>query len=217
MENQDNKIEKKKIDSKKKNRIILLAIVLAVISALVGLAVYARISNRVYIEKSEISASEISLSSTTGGVLEEVFVKSGDYITANTAIARVGQEIIKSKNDGLVISLSDDIGKNFGKGETVATMIDPNELRVVGHVQEDKGLKDIQVGQTAMFKVDAFGDKKYYGVVDEISSTSHESDVVFSISDKREKKKFDIKVRFNLAEYPELKNGMSAKLWVYKK
>jgi hypothetical protein len=68
-----------------------------------------------------------------------------------------------------------------------------------------------------MFKVDAFGDKKYYGVVDEISSTSHESDVVFSISDKREKKKFDIKVRFNLAEYPELKNGMSAKLWVYKK
>jgi HlyD family secretion protein len=195
----------------------LLAIVLAVISALVGLAVYARISNRVYIEKSEISASEISLSSTTGGVLEEVFVKSGDYITANTAIARVGQEIIKSKNDGLVISLSDDIGKNFGKGETVATMIDPNELRVVGHVQEDKGLKDIQVGQTAMFKVDAFGDKKYYGVVDEISSTSHESDVVFSISDKREKKKFDIKVRFNLAEYPELKNGMSAKLWVYKK
>jgi hypothetical protein len=25
-----------------------------------------------------------------------------------------------------------------------------------------------------------------------------------------------VKARFNLSEYPELKNGMSAKMWIYK-
>jgi hypothetical protein len=88
---------------------------------------------------------------------------------------------------------------------------------VVGHVQETKGLKYLQVGQAAMFKIDAFGGKKYYGVVDEIGETSRQSGIIFNISDKREVREFDVKVRFDVNAYPELKNGMSAKLWVYKK
>ena len=68
-----------------------------------------------------------------------------------------------------------------------------------------------------MFKVDAFGSKKYYGVVDEISPTSKESGIAFNISDKRETKEFNISVRFDNAAYNELKNGMSAKIWIYKK
>jgi hypothetical protein len=95
-------------------------------------------------------------------------------------------------------------------------MIDSTDLRVVGHLDEDKGLKDVQVGQLAIFKLDAFGGKKYLGVVDEISETSRESGVVFNISDKREVKQFDIKVRFDTDAYPELKNGMSAKIWISK-
>ena len=44
---------------------------------------------------------------------------------------------------------------------------------------------------------------------------SQQSGVVFTISDKRETKQFLIKVRFDAAAYPELKNGMSARMWVY--
>jgi multidrug resistance efflux pump len=78
-------------------------------------------------------------------------------------------------------------------------------------------LKNIQIGQSAIFKVDAFGGKKYYGVVDEISDTSRQSGIVFNISDKREVREFDVKVRFDVDNYSELKNGMSAKIWIYKK
>jgi len=41
--------------------------------------------------------------------------------------------------------------------------------------------------------------------------------VIFSISDKRPVKKFDVKLRFNVEAYPELKSGMSAKMTVYIK
>ena len=44
---------------------------------------------------------------------------------------------------------------------------------------------------------------------------SNESGVVFNISDKREIKKFDIKVRFDVNEYKIFKQGMSAKIKIY--
>jgi multidrug resistance efflux pump len=131
-------------------------------------------------------------------------------------VALVDNELIKTKVGGTVVAVNNNVGKIFNKGEAIVSMINPQELRVVGSIEEDKGLKDIRVGQRAVFTVDAFGSKQYYGTVDEISPTSRSSDVVFNISDARALNEFDIKVRFNVDQYPELKNGMSAKLWIYK-
>jgi multidrug resistance efflux pump len=94
--------------------------------------------------------------------------------------------------------------------------MDPSTLRVVGQVDENKGLADVHVGAPVRFTVDAFGAKEYLGVVDEVSPTAHAGDVVFNISDQRQVQTFDVKVRFDTAAYPELKNGMSAKIWIYK-
>src|SRR5262249_54386642 len=99
----------------------------------------------------------------------------------------------------------------------VVEMIDPSELRVVGKVDENKGLDRIAVGDSVSFTVDAFGGKTYSAVVDEISPTSEQSGIVFNISDKREVKQFDVKARFDTAAYPELRNGMSARMWIYQK
>jgi multidrug resistance efflux pump len=95
-------------------------------------------------------------------------------------------------------------------------MINPEDLRVVARVEENKGLSDIQIGQKAIFTVDAFGSKEYSGVVDEISPTARSGDVVFNISSTREQQEFDVKIRFSILDYPELRNGMSAKAWIYK-
>ena len=96
-------------------------------------------------------------------------------------------------------------------------MIQPVDLRVAGTIDEDKGLDLIKVGQVASFTVDAFSGKKYTGVVDEISPNSKESGVAFSISDKREVKEFEVKVKYDVAAHPEFKNGMSAKMKIYNK
>ena len=217
MEQENLQKEVKKIEKNTRNKIIaVIAVVVIILAAVGGLIYWSIVSSRVYVENSSISASVINLSATTGGTLQEVFVNVGDTVQNSAPIARVGNELIKAKSDGQVLSIDTNIGDNFAPGQTVATMINPNDLRVVGQVQEDKGLKDIKIGQEAIFTVDAFGSKEYSGIVDQINPTSNSGDIVFNISNTRQESNFDVKVRFDASQYPELKNGMSAKLWIYK-
>ena len=67
------------------------------------------------------------------------------------------------------------------------------------------------------FQPHDFPGEKFVGIVDEVSETSKDTSVVFSISDKREVKDFTIKVKYDTELYKEFKNGMSAKLKVYNK
>lgn len=220
MEQQEknNKIESNGSEGEKRTRRIMIVFltVFIIVASAIGLIYLDVISKRVYVEKSEIDAPQIALSSKSGGILEELFVREGDEISEGAIVAKVGNELVKSKEAGLVISRQNSIGKYFNAGEAVVTMIKPEDLRVVGRLEEDKGLKDVKVGQRVIFTVDAFGSKQYEGIIDEISPTSRPSDVVFNISDQRQENEFNVKARFNLSEYPELKNGMSAKMWIYK-
>ncbi|MDR3519460.1 MAG: HlyD family efflux transporter periplasmic adaptor subunit [Candidatus Pacebacteria bacterium] len=191
-----------------------------IIIGLCVLGVYLYVSSKyVYIDQSVIEAPIINLSSANSDVLQEVFVKAGDTVTVNEPIARVGDQIVRAKVDGLIVSVNENIGQyeNTMSGQaTVATMIDPTQLRVVGLIDEDKGLSDIKVGDVVRFTVDTFGSKNYYGVVDELGQTS-ETSVTNNIFNQRPTNKFNVYVRFDGAKYPELKSGMSARVWVYKK
>ena len=173
------------------------------------------IRGRVYTDQAMITAPQISLAPTVGGELQAVMVNPGDLVNANTPVARVGDQLITTQTAGLIVQTNDNIGQIFNPGQNVVTMIDPTQLRVVVQMDEDKGLADIRVGQRAVFTVDAFGSKQYIGTVDEISPTSDESAVVFNISDTRVTKQFDIKIRYDINAYPELKNGMSAKVTIF--
>ncbi len=210
--------EEKKILAKLQNNIWLVGgIVALLLIAIVAVVIYFYVaSGQVSIDNSTISAPSIDLTSKTGGILQEVYVNSGDILPQNTVVARVGTELIKTLAPAEVITVNNNIGKYFSPGQAIVTVIDPSQLRVVGKLQENKGLSDVRVGQRAIFSVDAFSSKQYVGIVDEISPTAHSGDVVFSISDKRQEQDFDVKVRFDVSAYPELKNGMSAKITVFK-
>jgi len=196
----------------------ILALVLLVLALGGGIGAYLYLSNEsVYIENSTIEAPEIDLAPTASGVLENMYVNAGDTVSANEVVARVGDELIQTKIAGIVTKADATIGQQYNAGQTVVAMIDPTALRVVGQIDENKGLDRIAVGQYAVFTADAFGSQKFTGVVDEVSPEAQSSDVVFQISDAREEQVFDVKVRFDTTQYPELKNGMSAKMWVYSK
>lgn len=203
--------------SSKKRPVVIGAFVLGLL-ALVSLAYYfGVVRTRIYIEKSEIYAPTINLTSAQGGVLKEVYVNEGDAVAAHQPVARVGDELIKTEVAGIVTTVDNAIGEQFTSGQTVVTMVEPKQLRVYGHLDEDKGLDEIHVGDRALFSVDALSGKEFEGIVDSISEAPRHNDVVFSISDKREVRQFDVKVRFNELLHPEIKNGMSARLWVYVK
>jgi multidrug resistance efflux pump len=195
---------------------IRTGIIVLIIAALAGAFVYLQVINkRVYVDTSAIQAPEIDLAPSQAGILEDVYVNEGDQVNANQTVARVGNQLIQSTVAGLVISVPDTVGAQISAGTPVVTMIDPTQLRVVGEVDEDKGLDRIKVGDPVTFTVDAFGSKQFSGVVDEIAPTSQQTQIVFNISDQREEQQFDVKVRFDTTAYPQLKNGMSAKMWIY--
>lgn len=208
--------EKQILASEKRILFVIVGVFAAILVAGLTLMYFAYASRSVAIEKSHISAPLVDLGPSAPGVLQWVSVHEGDRILPNTIVAQVGNEAIKSKLGGLVVTVKNDIGKRMNPGEAIVTTIDPQELRVVGSIEENKGLQDLRVGQQATFTVDAFGSRTFYGVVDAISPTSQESGIVFNISDKRETKLFDVKIRYDISQYPELKNGMSAKVSITK-
>ena len=182
-----------------------------------GFLFYKSISSYVSTDNSVISSPIISVGPEAQGILDEVYVKEGDNVVAGQPLAKIGAEILKAKINGIIIYIDNTPGQVFNSTGTVIKMIDPNELRVIGTIKEDAGLSKIAVGDPVSFTVDAFGNKKYTGIVEEISSTSKDSSVVFNISDKREVKEFTIKVKYDVSLYKEFKNGMSAKIKVYYK
>ena len=181
-----------------------------------GLASYLISSAReIAITSATIDAPLIALSSATGGRLAALYVNPGDSVPANTPVALVGTEVVRTKVAGLIVDEHDAIGAEVAPGEAVVTMIDPSALRVVGKIDENQGLSRIQVGDPVVFTVDAYGARSFHGVVDEVAPTSNQSGVVFNISNQREVQQFDVKARYDTSAYPFLKNGMSARLYVY--
>lgn len=171
--------------------------------------------SQVTTDKADIEAPAVVIASAQGGTLQKMLVSAGEQVSANTPVAQVGDQVLRANEAGLVIAAEDTIGKTVSPGEAVVTLIHPQGLRAVAHLDETNGLSALRVGQAAEFTVDAFGSKKYTGVVDEISPSSRQSGVVFNISDAREVRQFDVKIRFDVDRYPELKNGMSAKVTIY--
>ena len=174
-------------------------------------------SSIVSIDTSSIQAPLINLTPAEPGLLDAVYVHEGDTVTANQPIASVGDQTITSKVAGLIVQVNNTVGAQVSPGQTVVEMIDPSQLRVVGSIDENKGLAQVQVGDPVTFTVDAFGGQVFTGVVDEIAPTSNQSGIVFNISSQRETQQFDIKARFDTNAYPQLKNGMSARMQIYVK
>ena len=190
--------------------------VCAVLAAIGGFWYWQDQQKYVYTDKAAISAPIIQLTPKSAGVLMNVYVQDGDYVQAHKAVARVGTQLISTEIAGIILDAHKDIGAQYSPGQAVVTMINPKELKAVARVSEDKGLKDIHVGQKVQFTVDAFGSQQFEGTVETVSNTSHSGDVVFNISDKRQEQEYEVKITYDTDRYSEFQNGMSAKVWIVK-
>jgi len=201
----------------KQHPLLADAVFLLLLGALIGGYLYWQdLQGKIYIEKAEINAPIISLAPQTPGQIDKFFVKEGDMVSQSQKLVKVGDEIITARTSGMIIWIKNNPGQLASPQEPVVKMIDPREFRLIGRLQEDKGLSEVKPMQKVIFTVDAFGSKQYEGIVESVGTTARTSDIMFSISDKREEREFDVTVLFDTKAYSELKNGMSAKMWIYK-
>jgi len=214
----ENTMEKPKGNLFKKPWVQTTAGLIAVVLIGGGALFYKYMSSSINIDNSTISAPIIDINPQSEGIIEQLYVQPGDTVTAGQTLARVGAEVLTAQIPGIIINTDNAPGQLFQPmvSSPVVQMIDPTQLRVVGSIKENAGLTDIKVGDPVAFTVDAFGGKKFVGVVDSIAPTSVTSEVVFSISDEREEQNFNVKVKYDVAAHPEFKNGMSAKMKIYQ-
>jgi len=195
---------------------LLISIILSVLM-IFGIYFYFIKEGRVQIDDSVISAPVATISPNSAGKLLELDVYEGQKIKKGDTLAVVGTDTLRAATDGLVISSNNQIGGNVSPQTQLIQIIDPANMRVAGTIDENKGLNEIKVGQVASFTVDALPGKQFWGYVDEISPSAKQTALSFSISSERPTQQFVVYVKYDASKYPEIKNGMSAKLTVYTK
>lgn len=196
---------------------IIIGLVAAGVIVIVAATLYVLHQRKfVYTDKAAVSAPLIQIAPRHPGVLKHVMVREGSTLYAGQSVARVGDEILDTQIPGIAVTVHTDIGALYNTGTPVVTMIDPDALQIVARIEEDKGLKDVHVGQRVIFTVDALGSEKFEGTVASVGVTNHEGDVVFNISDKRQTQEFDIKIDYDHEANKGFQNGMSAKVWIIK-
>ena len=95
----------------KQKRTIQWIVGVIVIGACV-LGIYLFVSSHfVYIDLSVIQAPLITLVPTNSDILQQVFVKEGDTVTVDEPIARVGDQIVKAKVNGIMVYVNQNIGQ----------------------------------------------------------------------------------------------------------
>ncbi len=208
--------EKNKRALLSKPLILGVVIILAIVGFFFGYGYWQDLQTKIYAEKSDVTAPVISVGPEVPGILKVLYVKEGDQVTIGQQLFNVGDRVTSARTPGLVTLVQNTPGQFVSSQNAVVQMFDPRQLRVVGHIQEDQGLSDIRVGQKVIFTVDAYASKEYEGTVERIATLADQGSVVFNISDKRQLSVFSVTVAFDVSAYPELKNGMSAKMWIYK-
>lgn len=203
--------------AKIKDPFVLRIIIGAVLFVLIvgGYLFYQTKTARVSIDNSVIEAPDINIVPSTAGKLRDIPVHEGEQVEKGDALATIGSNVIRSDSDGIVTSINQDTGSSVSPAAPIMKMINPDHLRVDGTIDENKGLDQVKVGQVASFTVDAYPGKIFWGYVDEISPSAKATSVSFSISSERPTQQFEVYVRYDSHKYPQLKNGMSAKITVY--
>jgi multidrug resistance efflux pump len=199
-------------DPKHRKMIIVVALLVLIIS---GIFIYLTKQGRVFIDDSLVQAPVINITTASPGNLNEMEVTEGQSVNPGDLLAVVGSQSLRAQTDGLIIQTNKEIGSLISAQSNVVQLINPNDMKVVGTIDENKGLSEIKVGQPVSFTVDAYPGKIYWGFVDEISPTAKQTSLSFSISSERPTQQFLVYARYDAYKYPEIKNGMSAKLTVY--
>jgi len=193
----------------------ITAVLVIFFSVMATVFFYLKTTQRINIENSVVSSPIIPLSSSTPGKLKTISAIEGQKVKKGDALAIVGTEIIRPYTDGIIVETNKQIGAFTSPQTPIVKMINTSEMRIDGTIDENKGLSQIKIGQVVSFTIDALPGQTFWGYVDEIAQSAKQTGATFSISSERPTQQFEIYARFDSNSYPEIKNGMSAKMTVY--
>lgn len=129
----------------------------------------------------------------------------GSSITDYDSISKMIPDFIYSESNGIVSSINIKSSDYIASNGIICTLLGNDNLTVVASVNENY-IYDVKIGQPVIITGNAFGDKEYSGVVEEISNSARKQYVGAS-----EETVVDVIVRITNTD-DTIKSGYTAKI-----
>lgn len=168
---------------KDKRKILIIAILVAIVLALISIAFYYWYQNTYYVstDDAQVSADFVSVTPQISGKLLELNMEEGDTVVKNQILARqdstslpdsnIDESLIRAPISGRIVKKQGTIGEIWSPGQTLATMIDPNNLYITANIEETK-LGRIRIGQPVDITIDQFGSQKFTGKIKSVGEAT---------------------------------------------
>lgn len=200
----------------RKNKIILPAIIIAVLAMIVGIyfTTQSAAANASFILSGTIEATEINLPTVSGGLVKAVYVAAGDTVQKGETLAWTDNSTtdsrytITSPIDGTVLEVLVQPDEFAAPGSTVMVVAALDNLSLQVYVPEDR-YGQINLGQTYPVTVDSFPGETFSGKVSFISSQAEFTPRNVQTTDSRKTTVYAVKLDLQPAG-GKLKPGMPA-------
>ncbi|MCT8978625.1 efflux RND transporter periplasmic adaptor subunit [Clostridium sp. CX1] len=178
---------------KDKRKGLIIGILIAIVAALGGIGAYYWYQNTYYVstEDARVGADLVSVTPQISGKLLELNVQEGETVTKNQILARqemnnlpdssVDQSLVRSPINGIVVKKQGTVGESWSSGQTMFTLVDPNNLYISANIEETK-LGKVKAGQPVDITIDQFGSQKFTGKVKSIGEATNSALSLLSAS-----------------------------------
>lgn len=163
----DGKDEKKKIN---KNTAMAAIAVAVIIVVCIAFGYYENSSRYLKTDNAKVTADIYPISSKTEGKLLKFDAYVGKYVESGTILGRVdGGPYIKAPSDGEFIEVDAIKGDYILTTDVMGYIADVDHMYIGANIEETDITK-VKVGQSVVVTLDAYGSKKFDGIVTKVKN-----------------------------------------------
>lgn len=166
-----------------KRKIFIISILVAMVIAIAGVGYYYWYQNTYYVstEDARVTGEIVRVTPQISGKLLEFNVEEGQLVNKGQILGR--QEMVNQPDSnlematmrapitGIVLKKQGNIGEIITPGQTLAMLVNPDELYISANIEETK-IDRIQPGKSVDINIDSYPDKKFSGQVESIGQAT---------------------------------------------
>jgi multidrug resistance efflux pump len=154
----------------KKNRMTAVVGIAIIIAVCAAFSVYTYSSKYLKTDNAKVTADIYPISSKTEGKLLKFDAYVGKYVESGTILGRVeGGQYIKAPSDGEFIEVDAARGDYILTTDVMGYIADVDNMYIGANIEETDITK-IKQGQSVIVTLDAYGSKKFDGVVTKVKN-----------------------------------------------
>lgn len=166
-----------------KRKVFIISILVAMVIAIAGVGYYYWYQNTYFVstEDARVTGDVVRVTPQIAGKLLEFNVEEGQLVNKGQILGRqemvnlpdsnVEMATMRSPIKGIVLKKQGNIGEIVTPGQTLAMLVNPDELYISANIDETK-IGHIKPGKSVDITIDAYPEKKFNGRLESIGQAT---------------------------------------------